>query len=235
MKTIIYLLRGIFLISSSPTFSSGTIILLNGPSASGKSSIQNDIQKQFDELYLKVGIDTFFDSLLPTPDLSLFEEICFFAQYTKGNELIRSVELKKDGNGNAIVPLTIGPAGDQIISGMHSAIASYASKNNNLVVDYILYKPEWISDLINSLKNEKVYLIGIKAPLEVLEEREKKRATSPIGHARSHFETVHHGMIYDLELDVSLLSPSESAMQIKSFIKKNPNPQALKQLVQQNS
>ncbi len=86
----------------------------------------------------------------------------------------------------------------------------------------VLYKPEWISDLINSLKNEKVYLIGIKAPLEVLEEREKKRATSPIGHARSHFETVHHGMIYDLELDVSLLSPSESAMQIKSFIKKIP-------------
>jgi len=38
----------------------------------------------------------------------------------------------------------------------------------------VLYKPEWISDLINSLKNERIYLIGIKAPLEVLEEREKK-------------------------------------------------------------
>ncbi len=211
-------------------FPEGTIILLNGPSASGKSSIQNELQKQFDELYLKVGIDNFFDALIPNPDLSNFEKTKFFSQYTNNKELIRSVELKQDLNGHQIVPLTIGPAGDRIISGMHYAIGAYADRGNNLIVDYILYKPEWLSDLLKALQGRKVYLIGIKVPLDVLEERERKRETSPIGHARSHYDIVHQDMIYDLELNVSNLTPAQSASKIKEYISTHPTPAALKKL-----
>ena len=219
------------MLALGPLSSNGTIIVLNGASASGKSSIQNEIQKQFDELYLKIGIDTFFDSLLPAPDLSEFQKTKSFAQYTKNHTLIRSVELKEDANGYQIVPLTIGPIGDQVMFGMHSAIANYAHAGNNVVVDYILYKPELLTDFVNALKDEKVYLIGIQAPLEVLEQREKDRGTSPIGHARSHYDTVHIGMIYDLELDVSNLTPRESAMIIQQFIADHPDPTALKTLL----
>lgn len=199
-------------------FGGGTVIILNGPSAVGKSSIQTELQKQMDELYLKVGIDSFFDALIASPDLSNFEKDKEFSQYTPDGILIRSVKLTKDASGNQIVPLTIGPAGDKIISGMHYAIAAYAARGNNVIVDYILYKPEWAEDLKAALKDTKTYYIGIKAPLGTLEEREKKRGTSPIGHARSHYDTVHQGMSYDLELDVSNLSPEQSAKKIKEFI-----------------
>lgn len=219
-----------FLVSSDH-IPAGTIIILNGPSASGKSSIQNEIQKKFNQLYLKVGIDTFFDALIATPDLSSFEKTKEFSQYTNDGILIRSVKLIKDADGNQIVPLGIGPAGDKIIFGMHGAIAAYAKRGNNVVVDYILYKPEWLPDLVKALKNNTVYLIGIKAPLEVLEDRERRRGTSPIGHARSHYHTVHQNLIYDLELDVSNLTPEESAIKIKEYIEKNPPPNALKALV----
>jgi len=228
LRSFIFL--GLFMLLHNPTFSTGTIIILNGPSASGKSSIQNEIQQQFDELYLKVGIDTFFDALIPDPNLSDFEKTKRFAQYTKAGELIRSGEIKQDTNGHQIVPLTVGSAGDKIISGMHAAIAAYASKGNNLVVDYILYKPDWQPDLVNALLNQKVYFIGINAPLAILEEREKKRGTSPIGHARSHYDTVHQGMIYDLELDVSNLTPAQSAAKIKKFVLDTPSPTALEKL-----
>ena len=128
----------------------------------------------------------------------------------------------------------MGPAGDKVISGMHYAIAAYANRGNNEVVDYILYKPEWLPDLVQALKNNKVYLIGIRAPLSILEEREKRRGTSPVGHARSHYDQVHKGFVYDFELDVSDLSPAESAKLILDFVKKHPNPTALNQLSQTN-
>ena len=119
-------------------FGEGTVIILNGPSAAGKSSIQNEIQKKSDQLYLKVGIDTFFDALIPTPDLSSFEKTKEFSQYTNDGILIRAVRLETGKEGHQIVPLIVGPAGDQIIFGMHAAIEAYSSRGNNLVVDYIL-------------------------------------------------------------------------------------------------
>lgn len=210
----------------------GTVIILNGPSAAGKTSIQNEIQKQADSLFLKVGIDTLFDGLLPTPDLSDFAEKKEFKQFTNDHQFIRGIQLKTDSEGKQIVPLEIGPAGDKIISGMHYAIAAYASRGNNQVVDYILYKPEWLPDLIQALKNTKVYLIGIKVPLSVLEERERSRGTSPVGHARSHYDQVHNGFLYDLEIDVAAQKPDETARQILDFVKTHPNPTALKQLLQ---
>lgn len=211
----------------------GTIILLNGPSASGKSSIQNEIQEQFDECYLRIGIDTFFDAMIQAPDLTNFQKTKHLEQLTKTKELIRSVTLTHDLEGKPLVPLTIGPAGDRIFFGMHHAIAAYASQGNNLIVDYILYKPSYLQHLVAALKDQRVYLIGLKAPLALIEEREKTRGTSPIGHARSHYETVHQGMIYDLELDVGELNPKESASQIKLFIDNHPHPMALKTLYAQ--
>lgn len=34
------------------------------------------------------------------------------------------------------------------MSGMHHAITAYARADNNCIVDYIAYKPEWITDLV---------------------------------------------------------------------------------------
>lgn len=219
------------LLGFTPASEAGTIILLNGPSAAGKSSIQNELQKNLSQLYLKIGIDNFFDALLPIPDLSTFETTKKFAQYTNDGVLIRSVSLSKDREGNSIVPLEIGPAGDKIIFGMHHAIAAYANEGNNVIVDYILYKPCWLEDLVQALKAEKVYLIGIKPPLDILEERERKRGTSPVGHARSHYDSVHRGMIYDLEVDTSVLTPEASAQKIQQFMAEHPRPMALQQMI----
>lgn len=223
-----YHILSVFVLLPAFLLGEGIVIILNGPSAAGKTSIQNELQKKSKQFYLKVGIDTFFDALLPAPDLSAFEKTKELSQYTNDGILIRQVRLKIDKEGHQIVPLTIGPAGDLVIHGMHAAIEAYAQQGNNLVVDYILYKPEWLANLVNALKNNKtVYFIGIKAPLHVLEEREKKRATSPVGHARSHYNTVHTNMVYDLELDVSALTPEQSAAKIQQFIENNPSPTAL--------
>lgn len=209
---------------------SGHIIILNGSSASGKSSVQKALQAQSNHMYITVGIDSFFDALLPTSDLTDFEKTKTLIQYTKSGELIRSVTLQHDKDGNPLVPLTIGSAGLRVIEGMHYAIAAYAKAGNNVIVDYILYDSQWIKYLKNALQGYTVYCVGFKFPLAVVEQREKDRKTSPIGHARSHYHHVHDHMKYDIEITDNTLSPEVIAKQIIDFIDTNPNPSAFKKI-----
>ena len=196
----------------------GMIIILNGPSSAGKTTIQKALQKESKETFLRVGIDTFFDALIEEPDLSRFEEEGRFDQYTADGEYIRGIEMTKDRSNHPVVTLKVGPAGDRIIHGMHRAIAAYAEAGNNVIVDYILYKPEWLDDLKESLRDHKVLYVGVYAPLTLIEEREKKRNTSPVGHARSHFDTVHTDFYYDLEIDSETETPEQNGHKILNHL-----------------
>jgi len=200
----------------------GTIIILNGPSAAGKSSLQKEFQKMNDDLYLTVGIDGFFDQILPDVDEN--------GKSLKNGEMIRWVDFNQDAEGYQIIALHVGDLGYKVIKGMHRALVAYAHQGNNMIVDYILYDQRWLPDLITTLRGERVYLVGVNAPLEVIEQRESKRGTSPIGQARSHYDTVHQNMIYDLELNTAENTARECAQQIKEFIANNPNPKAMNQL-----
>jgi chloramphenicol 3-O phosphotransferase len=205
-----------------------TIIILNGPSAAGKSSMQREIQNIFPDPYLKIGIDNFVVALIPDRYLT--------GDTDKSNpeKMIMRGTKSTDAAGNPVFTLEIGKRGQKIFSGMHHAIAAYAAQGNNIVVDYIMYERKWMTELAQVLKDFRVYFVGVKIPLAVLEEREKLRGTSPIGHARSHHETVHAGLEYDIEVDTSLLTAKECAEKIKNFVGKNPEPKAFKMLLQRD-
>src|SRR3990167_5026001 len=188
----------------------GTVIILNGPSASGKSSIQKDFQYiMMPNLWIKLGIDNLFDK--PMPDINLDN-----LQFWQTKNQIRWVETTQDANQNAIITLFTGPDGEKVAYGMNSAIAEYAKAGCNIIVDYIAYKKEWADDLRNKLKNIKSYWVKVNIPLPILEEREIARGTSPKGHARSHYDTVHWDIDYDMEVDSSSDSAHDIAEKIKN-------------------
>lgn len=212
----------------------GIIILLNGPLGARKGEVQDALQKSASALLLKAGMNNFFDAMLPDPDLSTFKDSSQVTQTTKSGELIRKITLSEDEQKHPLFTLEIGPAGDRVISGMHQAFAAYAKRGNNLAVDYTLYNPLWLPDLVKALITIKVYVIGINAPLDVIEEWEKQKGPSsshsPLGHSRTHYNTVNKGMVYDLELDVSKLTPEECAQRILDFVQDHPNPSAFNRI-----
>lgn len=163
----------------------GTVIILNGPSVAGKSSIQKAFQHtMMPHLWAKVGIDSLFDGAFPeiTP-----ENI----SYWQSENLMRWIETTHDEKNNNIITLFTGHEGDTIAYAMNSAIAAYAKEGCNVIVDYIAYKQEWVDDLTKKLKNIKVIWVKVDISLATLEQREIARGTSPSGHARSHYNTVH--------------------------------------------
>ena len=192
--------------------STGVVIVLNGPSGSGKSSIQREFQTlMMPKLWVKLGIDNLFDK--PMPDIT-HENLTFW----QSTNPIRWVTTTKDINDKVLVTLFTGEEGEKVAYGMNNAIVGYAQAGCHCIIDYIAYKKTWINDLRTRLTGIKTYWIKIELPLDVLEEREQARATSPVGHGRSHYDTVYADMKYDLVLDTSKLTPIECAQKIKALI-----------------
>ena len=193
----------------------GTVIILNGPSGAGKSSIQRAFQKLMlpQHLWVKVGIDNLFD--MPLPDVNL-ENI---SEWQTKNA-IRWTEQGVDAQGNAVITLFVGEEGVKVAHGMNSAIAAYARNGCNVIVDYIAYDQAWLKDLQEKLADIKVYYVAVDIPLEVLEQRESARGTSPKGHARSHYATVYGTIKYDLRVNSHIHNPDEIAQQLKESIGK---------------
>lgn len=186
----------------------GTVIILNGPSAVGKSTIMRAFQAKKVEPWLGIGIDNFFVGVLPPK---------FYMEDKPEHHTVMQGVATEDEHGK-LFTLHIGIEGQKIIKGMHGAIAAYAKAGNNVIVDYIMYDPAWHADLMNALSDFNVVTVGVTAALPVIEERERVRATSPQGHARSVYATVHQGWDYELVVNTDEETPSQMADQINEYV-----------------
>jgi chloramphenicol 3-O phosphotransferase len=186
----------------------GTVIILNGPSAVGKSSIMRAFQKKHNDVWLGIGIDNFFVGVLPSK---------FYLEDNPEHYTVMRGVGSEDDEGK-LFTLHIGDQGQKVIKGMHRAIAAYARAGNNVLVDYIMYDPVWLKDLQSSLAGIPVISVGLTASLPTLELREKTRGTSPEGHARSVYHSVHHGWKYDIKINTDEMTPDQIVDVIDHYI-----------------
>ena len=171
MKKTIFLLLPVIFICSIALYiffqkdqqKMGTVIVLNGPSGSGKSSIQKEFQYlMMPDLWIKVGIDNLFNEPMPTitpENMSVWQS----------PNPIRWVETSQNENDNNVITLFVGEQGDKVAYAMNSAIAAYAQSGCNVIVDYIAYDQKWFVYLQEKLKNIKTYYVKVEIPLETLE------------------------------------------------------------------
>lgn len=181
----------------------GNIILLNGASSSGKSSIIKALQPILVEPYLEAGIDKFL-FMLPRAYLN---EAPLWHQV---------IGYDKDDTG-ALLP-KVGPLGHQLMSGMHHAVAGLARQGNHVLADHVLLHPAWLTEWLEVWREFRVLFVGIYCPLAILEQRERDRKDRTLGQARGQAGVVHQNCIYDLQVDTSQPSPLECAEAIKSHL-----------------
>jgi chloramphenicol 3-O phosphotransferase len=215
------------------------IIVLNGTSSAGKTSIGVELQQIMKEPYLLVGFDHFVmwlprryfnlegddvdDAIYePTPD-RLTED----GQFPPGEGFrwIRPPEGSAEG-----VAIKAGPLGHRIIATMHRAVALMASRGHPVILDHVLLEPKWLDDLLQVLRGYPVLFVGVRCPLAVVEQRERERGDRVAGQARGHFESVHAHAVYDLEVDTSLLSPTECALRIVNHLRNGSPADAFDQM-----
>lgn len=183
----------------------GTIILLNGASSSGKTTLARALQQALAEPYLDAGLDRFL-WMLP-------------GRYLKQ-------PLWDDVLGRAT---EAGATGHRLIPAMHRAIAALSRAGMGVVADHVLVVPAWVADCAAVLADLPAWLIGVRCPLPVLEERERSRGDRTLGQSAAQHELVHAHGVYDFEVDTSLLGPAACAEAIRDAIAGGA-PTALKTL-----
>lgn len=184
----------------------GKVIVLNGASSSGKTSILNQLQGLLVEPYLNVGIDKFI-WMLPKRylDRPLWDDVLGLATES-------------------------GAMGSRLFSSMHKVIQLLSLEGMNVVADHVMVEPEWVGECARLFSPLPAYFVGVQCPLEVLIQREFARKDRTLGQAEAQFPLVHKDMIYDLVVDTSLLSIEECALKIKEYIDLREPPNAFRQL-----
>lgn len=165
----------------------GTVIVLNGTSSAGKTSLSTAVQQSLDRPFLEAGLDKFL-WMLP-------------AQY-------RRAPLWDEVMGRVT---EAGPVGHQLVKGMHQAIASLSRAGSNVVADHVLIEPTWLTHCAEALAGLPTLFVGVACPLAVLEQRERARGDRTLGQATRQHAVVHRGARYDLVIDTSRMSPAEGA------------------------
>ena len=120
--------------------------------------------------------------------------------------------------GKPSVAIKTGPVVERVLAGMRHAIAAMAGQGNNLIVDDVIMAAE-AEEYRRLLKGFDIMMIGVFAPLGVLEERERQRGDRMIGLARWQHERIHRGIAYDLKIDTAAASPQDCAVQIMTSLK----------------
>jgi chloramphenicol 3-O phosphotransferase len=174
------------------------IVILNGVGSSGKTSIGRALQGITDDPFLHVQMDTFL-GMLPE-------------RYQDHPDGLTFTIIQEDGKPSVIIET--GPVADRAFRGMRHAVAAMAAQGNNLIVDDVLLgrKQAEYAELLSGFE---VFLVGVFAPLAVLEARERERGDRLIGLARWQYGRVHQYITYDLQVDTSIASAMECAELIK--------------------
>ena len=175
-----------------------TVIILNGVGSVGKSSTAKALQAMTTEPFLHVAMDAFVD-MLP--------------QGMFGHPDGMTFETTQD-DGKPSVLIRTGPVMDRAMKGMRHAISAMAAQGNNLVVDDVMMGRGEELEYRRLLSRFNVHLVGLLAPLDVLEARERQRGDRVIGLARWQFDRVHRDRDYDLEIDTTTSLPREIAERI---------------------
>lgn len=149
----------------------GKIILINGASSAGKSTLAGALQARLEEPFWHYSIDHLrVARVLPT-------------------ERIRTKEFDWP---------SLRPA---FFEGFHRSLVSFAGAGNNLIVEHIVETEQWMNRLLDLLAPFDVFFIGVHCPLPELLRREAGRDDKNRPEARTDYNTVHNHCEYDLALD----------------------------------
>jgi len=107
-----------------------------------------------------------------------------------------------DPKGNTIQNLQCGPYAKQICALLKYIVVTTIRCGDFVNIDDVPLKNEHLDEWKAALQNFRVFYIGLSAPIDILEERERKRENRIQGSARAQFQSC--GLCtYDLLIDSS--------------------------------
>lgn len=180
----------------------GSVIVLSGPSSSGKSTLAAALQRRFavdGECWFVYAMDDYF-AKVPFDWVTAGRHI--------GKHAADGVVLEiVDG----VFQMRMGPIGRQVLTAWRGAVGAAVRAGLNVIADVvILTEDEW-RGWQEELQGIDAHWVRVQIALEVLESREQARSDRMTGHARSQYEQAYRYPTYDAHVDTGVLDPDAAA------------------------
>ncbi len=180
---------------------SGIIILINGASSAGKSTLARAVQARFPLPLLHISFDLFIDgNILPMNQIR--------AGRFSWQEMRPTV-----------------------FDGYFCCWPALARVGNNLIIDHIVESEKDLRTISRLLAGIDVFFVGLHCDVAELERRERARGDRRSGDARSDLSFVHRYTTYDLELHSDRASVEENVAQLIAAWERRQRPSAFERMI----
>ena len=189
---------------------SGNVIVLNGTSSAGKTTLAKAIQTAASEPYQLFAFDQFRDGLpdryrgLNSPEGS------------PGSAGLNVIAAPADGDIKAYIMM--GSHGLKMLNGMHQAIASFARSGHHVIVDHYVNHQHAADDLVAAFDGLKTTLVRVVCDHDELMRRESSRPGRFPGTAETQSDIMNTCFAYDITVDSTHQSASELAVSVLNFV-----------------
>jgi chloramphenicol 3-O phosphotransferase len=171
------------------------VLVLNGGSSSGKSTVGRQLQDLLDGFWLRLGVDTLIDLAPP--------------RILQGGD---GLELAADGGVHA------GPGFVELEDQWITGVAAMASAGARLIIeDNFLGGVAGQRRWREALGELPIGWVGVRCAAAVAAAREAARGDRITGMAARQADAVHEGIEYDLEVDAARSTPDRLAVEIVEF------------------
>ena len=188
------------------------LILVNGPSSAGKTTLCRALQKRILEPYLVVGFDDFIFAAAPR----YYRGADTGRQDQRDSFTALGVEMVTTSKPGAPLSVTakFGPVFRSLVDSMAAAIRALVDGGNAVIFDHVLHDRAMYESYLKATAGLDVFTVGVTCPLDVLEARERARGDRVVGRARGLAEVVHGFCAYDLTVDTAALPPESCVANI---------------------
>jgi chloramphenicol 3-O phosphotransferase len=184
------------------------VVVLNGGSSAGKSTLARAVQRVFadaGEPWIIFGWDDFVPRM---PDR------WHGGPSGIGDRAMEGVSYRVVRDEPLEALLDLGDAGRRVLAGYHRAVAALARAGNNVLVEeVIITAPEW-DDWQQALAGLDTRWIAVRCDVEIAVGREHARGDRYRGLARGTAAVVHLSPTYDMEIDTTNCSVERAALDI---------------------
>jgi chloramphenicol 3-O phosphotransferase len=174
------------------------VIVLNGGSSSGKSTLAPYLQRSLPGIWLVLGVD------------DLIRALSFGPSDTSAGG---SLSFGPDGS------ITVGDRFRRAESAWRDGIAAIATAGIEVILDEVfLNGGESQARLADSLRKLTIVWVGVRCDPEVAQDRELQRGDRIHGMAVDQALRVHEGVCYDFVVDTTTRAPHECAKDITEYV-----------------
>jgi chloramphenicol 3-O phosphotransferase len=181
------------------------VIVLNGASSAGKTTLAAALQVVLDDTWLVFGVDTLITAL-GLPLLEMHDEATIRAR--PSDHAVRDGGITFDADGG----VSVGGEYRRLETAWLKGLSSIVASGVRLILDEVFLDGARSQDRLgDALDGHRVAWVAVTCEFEVATNRERVRGDRVVGMYERQATRVHDGVHYDLVLDTTSRSPEDLA------------------------